>query len=85
MVKLLNDLKYELRRLAFGAPVDKAAMVRLIERIDEQKGTVAPEVEQFKQIGCAHRPTDGLSGPVLWWEPPASLPEGTPIYVRLPQ
>lgn len=32
---LLFDIGYELQRLAFGAPVDKPRIVRLLERIKE--------------------------------------------------
>ena len=32
--KLLIDIKYELQRQAFGAPVDKPRLVALIERIE---------------------------------------------------
>lgn len=34
-MKLLADIRYELQRMALGAPVDTAAVARLIERMDE--------------------------------------------------
>lgn len=42
MTKLLLDLKCELQRLAFGAPVDKGRVVALIERINEASREYVP-------------------------------------------
>lgn len=36
MTKLLQAIKYELQRQAFGAPVDQPRVVALIERINEE-------------------------------------------------
>lgn len=46
-VKLLQAIKYELQRQAFGAPVDKPRVASLIERINE--ALPSPQVTKEKK------------------------------------